>query len=145
MSQKCEDPEGCAHKAERWVRYQDENLWIGEKLLAELRESRFRKETWIRNTDHSEKRKVDRCISEREERLLIDHEAWPFEYQKDKYGTEKLSLVGSLKVGEKLYRPIHIILIRQDDKQWKVATIYDPRSKGFKWGNNHQKRICFCR
>lgn len=144
MCQSCSDPVSCACKAESWARYQEANLFKAEALLEELREMRSKGEGWIRNTIHEERRKTDRCVSETEIRMLIDREAWPFEYYQDGY-EEKLGLMGYVKFGGKSYRPIHIILRRNLGERLNIATVYDPRTKEFKWAENYQKRVCFCR
>lgn len=143
MYKACSDPVGCAQRAESWAHYQQENLSRGEELLEELREMRSSQKGWIRNTIHEEKRKTDRCISETEIRHLIDRDAWPFEYYNG-HGVEKLGLIGFLKFG-KSYRPIHIILKRNVGERWYIVTVYDPRSENFRWADNYQLRVCFCR
>jgi len=142
----CQNPERCAHQAASWKAQQERYVEIGEKVLAELRESLERGESNLRISYHGDTRQTDRCISGATIRMLVCDEAWPFWYYKNSYGIEKLELVGHVKAGEKKYRPIHVILIKNPGSDlWKVTTVYDPRSKEYKWGNNYQERKCFCK
>jgi|GEM_PF-6674335 hypothetical protein len=141
----CQNHELCARKAAMWKVQQEETLEIGERLLSELRDSLNRGESSLNITNHGETRQTERCLSLSTIRSLVSEEAWPFEYYKNTFGTEKLSLIGWIKIGEGKYRPIHIILKKAPNTTlWKIVTIYDPRTEEFKWGNNYQDRKCFC-
>lgn len=142
----CQNPERCSLEAAKWKEHNERVQEIAEQRLEELRDSLQRGENFLRITFHGESRQTDRCISGATIRLLVSEEAWPFAYYKNSMGVEKLSLVGHVKSGEKKYRPIHVILKRNPGTDlWKVVTVYDPRTEGFRWGSNYQERKCFCK
>ena len=142
----CQNPEACSMEATREKLYREKNLVIGEKRLSDLRDSLQREENCLTISGHGGYRQAERCISLQTIRLLVSEEACPFEYYRNSFGTEKLSLMGHIKVGERKYRPIHIILKKsQGTDLWKVVTVYDPRTEEFRWENNFQERICTCK
>jgi hypothetical protein len=47
-----------------------------------------------------------------------------------------------LKLSARLYRPVHVVLAYKP--KWKVVTVYDPRTKPWKWSRHFDERVCFC-
>jgi len=152
---ECKNPESCMKEHEQWMKNKENNIHLGEDIL-EFIQQEIEKAGSLLNTGliaftkHTEERMVDRCVSIYNLETIFKY-GWVFDYykkpsqKKRKTFDQKVSIVGSFKDREALYRTFHLILKRDGDAdKWSLITLYEPYTESYQWDSSFQNRICFC-
>lgn len=144
----CENPILCKKKHERWKKNQSRFIPIGEiehqNFIQHLTEGKARyvmKKHSDEERPHADIRQVQRMISIYDLKDIITH-GWVIERNYFPYEQAvRLVILGYTRN----YRPLHVVCEVVNDYFWLVCTVYDPQSKPYKWSNNFQERVCFCK
>lgn len=138
----CRDKESCCQRYEKWRTLQERYVPIGEKELEDFLEKIKKKQAFLHlDEEHFEKRSLERAVSEKDVFTVVEN-GWVIERRKRR-GYTSLLIMGYLKHGDS-YRPLHVVCDLVTETQWWVVTVYDPRSKPWKWDQNYELRVCFC-
>ncbi|WP_028987564.1 DUF4258 domain-containing protein [Thermicanus aegyptius] len=139
----CENPEKCRLKAAKHEKIQQTQALIGQRELERFWKYMQKGSAKLNLYRHAKRREFFRAFSEYQ---IVDalKNGWCIE-RNVKDGETTLLIIYHLKISSKIFRPIHLVCKFTDIKCWDVITVYDPRSKEYKWENNYQKRICFCK
>lgn len=137
----CRNPDFCKKKNERWIKNQKKYLKEGqeehEKFLSYVNEGTA--DIAIRS--HADKRTFERVVSNADMTDVILN-GWVIE-RNINYDSQAVRLV--ILGYTRKYRPIHVVCEIINEKEWEVVTVYNPESQAYKWTNNFQERICFCK
>lgn len=139
----CHDQKGCRLKYIQWVLRQRKEIPIGEKELVQFREGMEEGEAGLKSTRHFEQRSVYRAYAKSDIPTVMKY-GWVIE-RINRGGSISLLLMGFVRNGYQSYRPLHVLVAADEPLKWYVRTVYDPRSKPWKWDNHYQERICFCK
>ncbi|MFD1362762.1 DUF4258 domain-containing protein [Lentibacillus salinarum] len=134
----CQDPEGCHKKHTQWKEWQERIILEGEEIHEEIIRDMDENGTPLSMSKHGGKRELYRAFSPTEINNAVRN-GWVIEYSPKRM---TLHILHHFKVGKGSYRPIHVVIGYKE--KLKVVTVYDPRSKAWKWDRNYQERVCFC-
>lgn len=138
---ECKNNKSCKAKYERWKKFQEKSIPIGEDELEVFRGYLENGEAVIRYGDHYNVRSFERAVSRKSIREILLY-GWVIERNHSYYTqTTRLVLLGY--TSEK--RSLHVVCELYSEDKWEVITTYSPVSQPHKWGNNYQERICFCK
>lgn len=135
----CQNSEGCLNKYIQWKNWQNDQIPAGENLHAEIIRNMDNNGDFLSMSQHANRREFYRAYSSREIKTGVKH-GWVIEHNPKR---KTLHILHNFKVGKATYRPIHVVL--GYDGKWKIITVYDPRSKAWKWDRSFQERVCFCK
>ena len=137
---KCRNPECCKRALLNQERYE------ALKSEAETLFEKFRsQEHFYANvyfTKHAQVRMVERAVSQTELFTILEL-GYVIDYKRD----SKLIIMGWIKLDEKRYRPIHVLLkINKIKDQYygNIITLWDPRYSSHLYNETLERRICFC-
>ncbi|GGA56104.1 hypothetical protein GCM10007416_31600 [Kroppenstedtia guangzhouensis] len=138
----CRDRESCRQRHENWLKLQEKYTPIGAEELEVFLEKMQKKQAFLHlDEDHFGKRSLERAVSVKDVLTVVEN-GWVIERRKRR-GYTSLLIMGYLKHSSS-YRPLHVVCDIVTDTQWWVITVYDPRSKPWKWDENYEQRVCFC-
>lgn len=143
---KCSNPDVCSVKSDAHQERQEKFLSKAQILLEEFQEDLMRGVSEYELMNHALHRERERCFSTRDVNEAMRY-GWVIEVKNLKQTREwHLLIIHHLKLGPKMYRPVHIACYFNEKarNQWRVKTVYDPRTMSWKWSEDYEKRICFC-
>lgn len=147
MQERCNNPELCKKRHDRWKNNQAKFVPIGAQEHELFLEYTKRGEADLgikiypdQERSHAEKRQIERAISLNDIRDVLKH-GWVIE-RNINFITQAVRLV--ILGYTKRYRPIHVVVEILTDKEWEVVTVYSPESKAYKWNESYEEKICFC-
>lgn len=137
----CKNPKMCNKKHERWKKQQGYFVPIGEGEHEVFLNYVEQKNYDITIRSHADKRQWERIVSLQDIKDIILN-GWVVERN---YYSDDQAVRIMLHGYTRKYRPIHVVVEIINENTWEIVTVYDPRSKKYKWTNEYQERICFCR
>lgn len=140
----CRDAEGCAAKAVRHREAQDARVLEAERVVRRFAEMRRSSRAWWRPTGHAVRRMVERAVGRRQVEDALRF-GWPIEWTRGGDGWVRI-LVLVWDTRGPAVRPLHV-LMQYDPRnfaEWTVVTVYDPRTRAWKWDAAFERRVCFC-
>jgi len=142
--EKCRQPEYCAELSRKRADKFKKILHIGEKELEDFQKllKEGCGEATLRHYFHAEQRKVQRAFSTYEISEVVK-EGWLIDRNVVLDGTV-IVVMYHLRISNKVYRPVHVVCQMKSSLDWRIITVYDPRSMPWKWDTNYQRRVCFC-
>jgi hypothetical protein len=142
---ECRDPKGCGERARNWEFKQKRQILIAENELESFRQSLVDGNGVLTFKKHANKREYERAFSKMNI-LEAVQDGWTIE-RTFHAGQVKIIIMYYIRTSQRSYRPVHVVCSFQEDcpQRWTVITVYDPRTKPWKWGENFQKRVCFCK
>ena len=136
---KCRNPEKCRNEVLIKQALLEKDSKKVEAILSKIRK-RYASgdKTVLTMTEHAHKRCVYRAVSTVDV-VKVFKEGQAIEYSPGK--SMCITLMGYTREN----RPIHIVLASvADKKDWKIVTVYDPRTEAWRWEENYTKKVCFC-
>lgn len=144
----CKNPQLCAKKHEKWKKYQNKFIPIGDNehnTFLKHYESGTANLGFKTYPDqerpHADLRQFQRAISFQDIQDVVQN-GWVIErnYYPDEQ-VVRLVILGYTKN----YRPLHVVCEIVNENDWEIVTVYSPVSKKYKWSNDFQERVCFCK
>lgn len=126
---------------ERNERFQDRNDDLLEVIVDKL--SNEEEYFALDYSTHAKQRSFERLISEDEVESVIMN-GWSIDSQKDSLYTT-ITVLSHVK-RKKNYIPVHVVIaIDKTKSHAKVITAYYPKSQPWKWNEDYDQRICYCK
>lgn len=137
----CKNPERCKKMVEKWEARKKLNLDTGEAILENMRTRLEKNEKVVNLTEHINQRGTFRAFSETIDVNIVFKYGWVIEYYTTS-SAEYMTILGYARG----YRPLHLVLaLNKNETRWKAITAYDPRTEEFRWTNDYQTKVCFCK
>lgn len=145
---KCLNKKICAEKHKKWKRNQNKFIPIGEEehniFIEHYKNGNAilgLKKYPDQERPHADLRFFQRSVSAKDITDIILH-GWVIERNYFSYEQAvRLVILGYTRT----YRPLHIVCEIINEREWEIVTVYNPETKKYKWGNNYQERVCFCK
>lgn len=135
----------CDEKALKHARIMDNNLEKYEQYFENFQVALEEGEAEVLMTHHESRREVFRAFS-RVSVLNSIQNGWAIEGYSKGRGVYEFTILYHLQVAPKTYRPMHVCCsLDSKTNRLTVITVYDPRSRTWKWSENLDKRVCFCK
>lgn len=140
---ECKEPLTCAERSLLWERIQEQSA--AQMELEMFQEVIEEGNAILAISIHASGRQLDRSFSKPQIAEAVKY-GWAIERRW--MGEEvTITVMYHLRVSARVYRPIHVIAVfhKTSPNKWTVKTVYDPRSEAWKWSEDFQRRICFCK
>lgn len=139
----CKNPEQCRLKAVKHEKIQLTQALIGQSELELFRQHMQEGDAELNFDSHADRRGFFRAFSKYQILEALEN-GWCIE-RNIRDGKTVLLIMYYLKINHNTFRPIHVVCRFANVENWTILTVYDPRTKNYKWKDNYQKRICFCK
>lgn len=141
----CKHPEKCEAAASERFRRMEPLLTKMTNDLDEFREAYLEGGAELAFDDHAEFRELWRAVSQKHVlEVFLNGELIECHKHKKECG---YLISYYIKTGVGQYRPIHVraVMPKNNTKHMTIVTVYDPRSKSYKWNKDFDRRICICK
>jgi len=141
---KCRQPKYCQKLTQARADKLKNYLPVAEKELNDFQKAlkEGSGEATLRHYFHAEQRKLQRAFSTYEVTETVK-EGWPIDRRVTDIGTI-IVIMYFLRLSSRVYRPVHVVCQAKSSVDWRIITVYDPRTMSWKWDDNYQRKICFC-
>jgi hypothetical protein len=135
----------CTDKAIKHADSMEKNIEKYERYFEQFQDTLSEGDAEVLLTNHENKREVFRAFS-RSKILEAIQNGWLIEAFAKGNQSYDVIIIYHLQVGHKMYRPVHVCgILDAKNNKLIVKTVYDPRSHAWKWSDNYEKRVCFCK
>lgn len=146
---ECQNPKVCLKTHERWKTNQEKYLPIGDEEHEVFKKFVDKDDYQLKmkfhpdgeEIPHANRRMVERAFNQSDINIAVQF-GWVIErnFSKD---SQKHRLV--ILVYNQNKRPLHVIFEIVKENFWEIVTLYNPESKPYKWSEDFQERVCFCK
>ncbi|SED10664.1 hypothetical protein [Paenibacillus sp. GP183] len=142
----CKNPDECRDITnERYVRMEPHFSKAYDRM-EQYRRALEEKRATMTFVPHETFRELDRAVSKRQVLEVIE-QGEIIECHYFKKSREYIFLLSHFfKIGPGQYRPFHVPVVMKEDKPLHIElkSVYDPRTKKYKWNKSYSQRICVC-
>lgn len=138
----CENPK-CIYIRERVQKRFQKYEYIGEKLFEDFL-AQDNPQDFLDYSNHAERRFINKSINTARLFNEVIENGYVIDFNND---NNVVTVMGYMKIGKGMYRPLHIPMELTRTKKGVFAiiiTAYDPKFSSHLYDETLEKRVCFC-